>query len=104
MLCRHAQVQNRHPDTCQDCLNKISARQNHDAVLFYKWKKAMRRCIIWLAMVGLVCASPNVFNVDDDFLAFPQVSMSSTPYTMLSIKHQVLTTSVRDYFLPYLHL
>ena len=53
----------------------------------------MRQCMIWLATVGLVYASPNVFNVHDDFLAFPQVSMS-TSHLIWNAEIEKLTASV----------
>ena len=36
----------------------------------------MKRRIAWLAAAGLACASPHVFSVTDDLLAYPQVSQS----------------------------
>ena len=38
----------------------------------------MKRKLTWLAAASTVYSSPHVFSVNDDLLAFPQVSMLFT--------------------------
>ena len=60
----------------------------------------MKRKIIWLAAASTVYSSPHVFSVNDDLLAFPQVSMLFTQ-TVRSIL--IVETIVRSHFLRLLH-
>ena len=62
---------------------KRELRQNRShiklpLILPFHYHGKMKRRLIWLVTASLVSASPHVFSVTDDLLAYPQVSHPAT--------------------------